>query len=38
MGAMSQVVDTLEEARAAAARQSWRAAYGAYAERRRRPV
>jgi class 3 adenylate cyclase len=28
---MSQVVDALEEARAAAARQSWRAAYGAYA-------
>ena len=27
---MSQVVDSLEEARAAAARQSWRAAYGAY--------
>jgi class 3 adenylate cyclase len=27
---MSQVVDALEEARAAAARQSWRAAYGAY--------
>ena len=30
MGAMSQVADALEEARAAAARQSWRAAYGAY--------
>ena len=29
---MSQVVDALEEARAAAARQSWRAAYGAYTE------
>ena len=32
MGAMSQVVDALEEARAAAARQSWRAAYGAFVE------
>ena len=32
MGTMSQVVDALEEARAAASRQSWRAAYGAYAE------
>jgi class 3 adenylate cyclase len=32
MRAMSQVVDALEEARAAAARQSWRAAYGAYGE------
>jgi class 3 adenylate cyclase len=27
---MSQVIDVLEEARAAAGRQSWRAAYGAY--------
>ena len=31
MGTMSQIVDALEEARAAVARQSWRAAYGAYA-------
>ena len=29
-GAMSQVVDALDDARAAAARQAWRAAYGAY--------
>ena len=29
---MSQVVDALEEARAASARQSWRAAYGAFTE------
>jgi class 3 adenylate cyclase len=32
MGTMSQVVDALEEARAAAARQSWRAAYGAFGD------
>src|SRR5262245_16564365 len=29
---MSQVVDTLAEARAAAERQSWRSAYGTYSE------
>src|SRR4029450_4511453 len=29
---MSQVIDVLEEARAAAGRQSWRAAYGAYGD------
>ena len=29
---MSQVIDVLEEARAAAGRQSWRAAYGAYSD------
>ncbi len=32
MHEMSQVLDALEEARAAAARQSWRAAYSAYLE------
>jgi class 3 adenylate cyclase len=32
MGTMSQVVDALEEARAAAARQSWRAAYGSFGD------
>ena len=32
METMSQVVDALEEARAAAGRQSWRAAYGAYTD------
>ena len=32
MGTMSQVVDALEEARAASARQSWRAAYGAFGD------